>query len=308
MFGAIFNFSRGGWIKTVGFLLAAILIGAGTFFVNGKLEMLPEASVIREANYQRAARNTDWYTFSEQSNKRYDSGEVARIEADLQDFLYLGESWRAKGSYQLETGPLTQTKDLYVDLDISYNADLDFYKFYLNGWCMDDANLKAYLGIEDSEGFLNFDRTIYLVNEDNKIWMLWESDGNKIAVEVKAGNMFYAFLMSLCPQEAINTSYMDDAHMIASHSRGVDSFRYEEAEIGNTFGYSTGFGASSGIGLEKARGFRAGYDLRLFDGKPIGYGLGTETTLNGEEAYAYYNFDYFYDKIPDDKPTVADWK
>jgi hypothetical protein len=291
MFTAIFDFSRGGLIKTVGFLLALVLLVVGTSFVSGDSDLLPEASAIREANYQRAARNADFYTFSDHG-KPIEERELPQIEAGLWEFIDRGESWRAEGSFKFVDGVIDTSNQIYLDIEMSYNADLDVYKFYLDGWCDNIPALKAYLGVDDSGEAISFDRTIYIVKEGGKTWQLRDSDGTKTYTEAIEGNTFYSFLMGLVPQNTIDTSYLDDEHMLSYRDRGVDSFRYAEGEKGSVFGYGEG----------------RGYDLRLFGDKPIVYNIGTDITVNGRDSLIFYNFNIFYNKIPDDNPSVADWE
>jgi hypothetical protein len=231
--------------------------------------------------------------------KSISDAQLEQSKADIAAFMASGASYRAAGKAVVYTpdaaNPLTAGANrISLDIEMSYNAGLHVYTFKLDGYCDDDTRLQQYLGIEDTEGTARYNVTFYAVIEDGNTRVFWDDGAKKGQYQPGTRTDLYNnFLKRLFMENLITLDYLNTTR--AYSGEVYDGFRYitNRNDDSKTWGYGT-YNKNT-----------PGYELRTYKDKPVSYYYCKDL---GNGLIPLYQFDFYYDKIPEFKPEVEGWK
>ena len=203
-----------------------------------------------------------------------------------------GSSYRASGFFEYAfydyINDYGKQKKARSDIEISYNYDLDVYKFKITN--SGDTT-------ETLEQFRIADGTYYIVTENDKTYVLHYGNGKRTATAINnaiddgADRNIYDFLLSYCMKALVKTDFFTDASTVTWHLWDGDLYSLPISDVGD--------------GLKVYDGLHR-IELRTYQHKPI-YWFDCN---RDKEAMIEWQIkvDYYYDAIPLDAPSVADYQ
>jgi len=220
--------------------------------------------------------------------------ELEERKAAIDEFIASdGVSYRMKGEVQFgrDRGNF-MFESFTMRVELSYNAELDVYKFIFK----DKGNSGNH--IYNDERFSRFHipgGTYYIINEDGKSYVLSDVDGTKKVSEENSS--LYRSLMLYRLENLIITDFiLDDPGDYAEGSYRNNVLRKQGA-----FFYRSKSGSGDGVNFLPFQ-----LRLRTYNAMPVSYLL--INNIGGTDIGSRIEFDIFYNRIPDDNPSVADWK
>jgi hypothetical protein len=279
------------WAKIVAGLL---VLGVAFFFahragyvdraLSGIAGLLGNETASDNAGVE-AIRKTDWSEFADESQMLSDS-ETAADQTAITAFMQSGESYRMSSSIKYgyyDSGYMqSRFEEFWLEMEMSYNSELDVYKFVFSDIILyDDEKLNQYFG-SFKEG------TYYIVNEDGKPYVLAEIDGERTVTDASENQSLYNTLMGLRMESVIGFDFFGEESFRAYRLNGGTAYKADD------FGeYSNNYNPIEIV-------------LKTYADKPVYHYYCREYKELGFEQQFEYNF--YYNKIPGDNPTVADWK
>gem|GEM_PF-6466856 len=264
------------------FIAALIIAGAawGIYMMSGNRT----ADHGEPLSAMEALRNEDAAAFANDGESIPDDmldGKITAIGA----FMGSGTDYRMTGLFNYSYPDKTKT---VIDLEMFYSGKDDFYKFTLRN-------------TNKTGGFTTIgDVTFYIVTENGKPYVLAEIESGRLVIDPDGeDNTFgeglgaYEFLMGFVMEDIIETDFILDSETTSRSLNGGDYFARDYTYEGT---------ASSVFG-----GYRR--ELRAHEDQPVYYyycDLSVEESTYGTEFEAIIN--YYYDEIPQDAPSVADYQ
>ena len=196
------------------------------------------------------------------------------------------ESYRMNGyfeyafyDYMNDVG--RQKKDR-TDIEMSYNAELDVYKFKITN-SGDNTETLAQYRIADG--------TYYIVKENDKLYVLHYGSGKRTAIDVSEDSTVFDFLLSYCMKSLVKTDFFTDASTDTRRLWDGDLYSLPHADVGD--------------GL-KVYGGQHRTELRTYQNKPL---VWFDCSRDRETMIEWQiKVDFYYDNIPQDAPSVADYQ
>jgi hypothetical protein len=260
------------------FPLAVSFIFKGAFWIKGM-------------TVNMAGETTAMNVIREEKNKTFfDKGERMTYEAivinrrALNEFRDSGSDYRMIGEFVYArkdgSGTLKNNFSSIVSahVEMSYNSETDVYKFVISNTGTDEK-MKDHR-IEDG--------TYYIVNENDKTYVLHDFFGERTATDISKDAIIYNFLMKIHMENALYTGYLD--REAEGFSLWGGAYYYRHITIENP-------------GPQAFNDTRV--ELKTYDNKPVWYlyvyhdrntGIGCHITLN-----------YYYDNISQDAPKVEEY-
>ena len=266
------------------FFLFPVRSNATASKVTGFLGM----KTISETFAMNAVRKEKPRKFVFRNDKKMSDEAFAVNRPALVAFLESGESYRMDGELRYGVGSPSNYRGLFADFEMWYNNETNVIKIRFKKLaCANDPEL---LKITDSkEGFSMLQRTFYAVREDNQSYWLWESkDKERGIYPVRSGNYLSNFMRGLQMHHIINLNFLDNPETKRYHHRGGDFYRLRPKASSNAI-----FKDSPSS------------ELRVFNNRPVHY---YSVGKNNDGVEYEFKLNFYYHKIPNDKPTVAEWK
>jgi len=229
-------------------------------------------------------------------NENIDISELAAKKTALEEFIASNPSYRMSGEFQYGYKTGNTFNSFITKITMSYNADLDVYKFVFTSKEHQGYNV---LANEKMKNLHILDGTYYVVNEGGKTYILSDSGGEKKVTEVTGTGGVYGFLMWHSMEGVIETDFFNDKPD-AFVSTGS---RYQNKVIGE---HGSDYYRYNHDSLAKSNYLGDKVALRTYKDMPVTY----EQTGDFTNSDAGFNIkaDYYYDRIPKDNPSVAEWK
>ena len=267
------------FIKFLLILAVLLLILKSSFWVKSiTISMAGETAAM---NIIRKEKNKTFFDKGE----RMDYETIVVNRRALNEFRNSGSDYRMSGEFIYAyrdgargTAANNFSTSIRAHVEMSYNSKTDVYKFEIRNTGTDEK--MASYRIEDG--------AYYIVNENGKTYVLTDFFGERTAADISEDDSIYKFLMKYHMEYALYTGYLDREAEGFSLWGGAYFYRFIKIE-------NPGLQAFSNSRIE----------LRTYDNKPVWYiyeyhdkdsGIGCNVTLN-----------YYYDKIPNDAPKVADY-
>ena len=223
------------------------------------------------------------------SGEKISGEQLDENKAAIKAFTTSGTDYRMKGrvEYGYYSSPKNSFFDFWADVDMSYNSQLDVYKFTLSEVLIwnDEGRLDELFGAVK-------DGVYYIVKEDGKTFLLSEVKAVKTVMDISQNRSVYNLLMGLCMESVINLDFLNDEKT----QRGAekDGTGYQITD-------------SSKVSWFRSKYFNhSGAELRTYQKMPVYYYTTHKNTRLDMDQRCKYNF--YYNKIPDDNPSVSDWK
>ena len=235
-----------------------------------------------QATEMRKIRKADWY-----DNEEIPESELKVKKAAIEAFIASGASYRMKGEFQFGYASGTNTQSSFTTaVEMSYNAELDVYRFVFK-----NKNTSGHNVLENpkTHGLHIQDGTYYIVKENGKTYVLSDVGGERKSTEA-AGNV-YSFLRWHMMDNIIEPDYLLDK------SPDENNHNVLIREHGN---YFHRYYPDRGAFLKHT------FKLWTYKDMPVKYQQIGE--MDNSDVWFNIQADYFYDKIPNDKPSVADWR
>jgi hypothetical protein len=171
---------------------------------------------------------------------------------------------------------------------MSYNQSIDVYKFTFK-----NKSTSGYNILEDPKlkGFIVKDGTYYIVKENGVTYVLSDTGGEKKAVSESENRNLFNLLMWHGMGNIVEPAYLLD--------RCPDEY-FDNYLIGDDgyFFYR--------LYPDRGEVMWHTFLLKTYKNMPVQYEqIGN---IDNSDVWFHIEVDYFYDKIPDDNPSVADWK
>ena len=232
-------------------------------------------------NVIRKAKSTDM-VWGEQIT----GSELTENRAAVTAFMNSGADYRVKGraEYGYYSSPLNGYFKFVADVEMSYNSETDVYKFKLSNVALYDNGDKLNNRFNDiKEG------VYYIVKENGTTYLLSEINGVKKVTEASENRAIYDFLMGLRMESAISLNFFtDDKTKCGKDGDGAYYLTGRDSTLNMWFSH------------------KGGEELKTYKNKPVYYYACHIDNNLGLDRMFEYNF--YYDKIPNDNPSVADWK
>jgi hypothetical protein len=226
-------------------------------------------------------RKTDWSKFANEPQTLSDSETAAGQEA-VTAFMQSGASYRMSGS--IKYGYLSNDggfQEFQMALESSYNSELDVYKFVLSDMFLDgDEKLEQYFG-SFREG------TYYIVNEGGNTYVLSDMGGERTVSDASENPSLYNTLMGLRMESVIGFDFFSEESFRAYNLNGGTAYKADD------------------LGEESINYNPIEIILKTYGDMPVYHYFCREDRDLGLQRQFDYNF--YYDRIPDDNPTIADW-
>ena len=270
--------------KQIKWSFIAVLIIAGAVWGFHIISGNETADQDEPPSAMEALRNEDESVFASNGEIIPDDVLDDKIAA-IKAFMKSGTDYRMTGLFNYSYPDKTKT---VIDLEMFYNGKDDFYKFTLRN-------------TEKSGAFTTIgDAAFYIVYENDKPYVLAEIESGRLVIEPNSeDNTFgeglgaYEFLMGFVMEDIIETDFIIDSE---TNRRSLNDGDYFVRD------YTYENMASSVFG-----GYRQ--ELRTYKDQPVYYyycDLSVEDSTYGTEFEAIIN--YYYDNIPEDAPSVADYQ
>ena len=210
-------------------------------------------------------------------------------KAAITAFTESGADYRMKGRVEFGyySSPKNRFFDFWADVDMSYNSQLDVYKFTLSEVLIwnDDGRLDELFGAVK-------DGVYYIVKEDGKTYVLSEIKDVKTVTDISQDRTVYNFLMRLRMEPIIILGFLNDEKT----QRGTkkDGAGYQLYDDSKVSWFKSKYFNHSGV------------ELRTFQNMPVYYYTTHKDSYFDMDQRSKYNF--YYNKIPGDSPSAADWK
>ena len=202
-------------------------------------------------------------------------------------FMNSGSSYRMSGEvaygYQATGGSDGySTHRGRIKYTASYNNEFDVYKF--------EIEEIAYTGEKLESIFKSVKKgTYYIVKENGVEYLLSDIGGVKTVTNVSENRAMYNILMGLRMEKVIGLDFLDQSETNRGSLYGGDCY---EKRMPSTYVQSV---------------YRnPGVTLKTFNDKPVYHYYNLKDEILGFDRQFEYNF--YYNKIPKDNPSVADWK
>ena len=243
---------------------------------------------LSETTAMSAVRNTKTSNLIGKGDKMSDETLVEN-KAAIEAFINSDKSYRMDGVVQYAVGGRLNNKKLYAKFDMWYNHETGVVKFHFKQfYSQEDHALQNIFG-SDSHPFRYEKRTYYVVQENRQTYLLTENKNKQREVyKFEKGIFLFDFMDALQTHKLINTDFLNNPETERYHYRGGEFYKLRSAKRTN-------------IILSE----HSGSELRTFNNQPMYY-----YTSGKNNARVEYEFtvNFYYDKIPNDKPSVAEWK
>jgi hypothetical protein len=198
-----------------------------------------------------------------------------------------GESYRMNGifeyaflDYANDTG---REKRARSNIEMSYNAELDVYRFVVTN-SGDNPERLEHLRISDG--------IYYIIKENGTIYVLFHGGGRRTATGISEDSAVYNFLMGYLMDNLIETGFITGSGTTTRRYMGGDLYSINQNDVGD------------GLKIYGNTAYRT--ELRTYQSRPISWyycNRDKETMIEWQITASFY-----YDNIPMDAPSVADWK
>jgi hypothetical protein len=209
-------------------------------------------------------------------------------KAALDEFINSGTSYRAEGElfYVYHWNDLT-LKRFTTNVEMSYNADTGVYRFAI------ESEELGYRDSEDEHLTPYFIQTgeYFIVTEGDTTWVLSETDGERTAVPQEDMQRLYDLLMRLCMRSMVQTDFI-------TSDRTADSC-YNTGIADGTY-YFRHF-PDGDVGV-----YYSQYTIKAYENKPVRY----EYHENSQDTKTdmIFMFDYYYSDIPEEIPSISEYR
>ena len=268
------------WMK----IALVVIIAAVALFFFSKTALFNQII----GNNMEALRLSGFSTIKDKGTE-IDAAGIAANKTALDAYIASGESYRMSGTFEFgyigSGGTITTFS---ADVKMSYNAELDAYKFTVKNKEKQGYNA---LGDEKLKPFHIADGTYYIVTEGDKTYVLSDVGGEKKVEDVTGGKGSYVFLTMYRMQGNVDTDFMSGG--------ATASTAYSYHLWDGDYYHRTYTDAKYNLYVLKN-------ELKTYKDKPVRY----EHCGNIPNLDVGYKFtvDYYYNGIPKDAPSVADWK
>ena len=230
-------------------------------------------------------RSEKYSTFINLGERIPDDDIPANAEA-ITAYIDSGESYRTKGIFEYAfydyMNDYGREKKARSDIEMSYNKELDVYQFKItnNGDSVD--TLEQY---RIAEG------TYYIIKENGKTYVLYHGGGKRIATDINEDRKVYDFLLQYCMSSLIKTDYFTDISTAKWHLWDGDMYALSHSDVGS--------GKTVYDGRHRT-------ELRTYKNKPL---VWFDCNRDAEAMVEWQiKVDFYYDNIPKDAPSVADYR
>ena len=200
-------------------------------------------------------------------------------------YINSDESYRMKGIFEYafyDYKDLGREKKARSDIEMSYNSELDVYKFKITNSGDSADTLKQY---KITDG------TYYIVKENDITYVLHHGGGRRTAIDMYASRAVYNFLTDYLMVNLIKTDFFTNANTTARHLWDGDLYSIPHSDVGDGM---TVYGGQHRT------------ELRTYKHKPLCWfdcNRDKKTTVEWQ-----IKVDFYYDNIPKDAPSVADYR
>ena len=265
----------------ISLLLLFCMVGFFTFgSVTGMFDNLPAA---KSAAMNNIRDGINW-----------DKGHVIATEtlsekkAAVEEFIASKHSYRMEGDMMyIYYSNATTFKRFSTHVEMSYNADFEVYKFTFKSREIDydafkDKHLAPFHVLKNG--------VYYIIKENDTEWILYDNEGKKQATAASKNNTLYTNLKTHTMEKMINTGIM-------INENGAKQIKNLNCRDGNYFYrmYSH---------HEKDAAYTS-VTLKTYHDRPLQYKCYDKPKATGMTFD--FSIDYFYNKIPEDNPSLSDW-
>jgi hypothetical protein len=239
-----------------------------------------------ESSQETAAMNK--VRRSERSGVIMDESELDAKMAAINEFIASSASYRMSGTFQFGYPSGSSSNSVTTTVTMSYNESLDVYMFTFK-----NKNTSGYNIFEDPKlkGFIVSDGTYYIVRENGIIYVLSDISGEKKAVSESENGSLLNLLLWHGMENIVEPVYLLD--------KSPDDY-YDNQLIGDDGYFFYRHYPDRGAIMWHT------FLLKTYKNMPVRYEqIGN---IYNSDVWFTIRVDYFYDKIPDDNPSVADWR
>jgi len=215
---------------------------------------------------------------------------LATNKAAIIEFLESGESYRMDGVVRYAVGSRSDNKRLFAKFDMWFNNETGVMKFYFKEFFnREDPLLQNLFGSTDSQPFWKEKRTYYVMRENNRTYLLRETkDKEREVFTFGRGDFLYDFMNAMQIHNIVNTDFLNNPETRRFHYRDGDFYRLRSTTRTNTI-----------------LGEYSGSELRTFNNQPVYF----YTSGKNKDGVEYeFKVNFYYNKIPNDMPSRAEWK
>ena len=247
-----------------------------TEFRESAQERIADPEFAREMNMMNTIRRADSF----RQAAPIDTETVKTNKAALEAFTENNVSYRIKVEQwlgKLDTVGKFPDTSMY-EIETSYNHEIGVYKFVVQR----ASTVNIFLG----GGFENYrikEGTYYIVSENGKTYILSEIDGKKAVIDIAQDRRLYDLLMR-CTMKSVSLDFALNPEAENYFWRDGYFYTYEH-EWYNIVFYNDDI-------------------VRAYNDKPV---YCRYSDFNGVQWHCLV-LDFYYFRIPDDNPSVADWK
>jgi len=217
-----------------------------------------------------------------------DESELGAKMAEIDTFIASDTSYRMSGTFQFGYPSGASSNSVTTTVTLSYNESVDVYMFIFK-----NKNTSGYNILEDPKlkGFIVSDGTYYIVRENGITYILSDISGEKKAVSENENRNLLNLLLWHSMGNVVEPAYLLD--------RCTDEY-FENYLIGDD--------GHSFYRFYQDRGERLNHKFMLITYKNMPVKYEQIGNIDNSDVWFWIEVDYFYDKIPDDNPSVADWE
>jgi hypothetical protein len=285
------------WNIFVGAMVSAIVIGiviavftvfpAPSYTAVSKVAGFVGLKSLSENTAMKAIRSSKGNDFIPEREMSQET--LAANKAAIVEFLESGESYRMDAVVRYATGSRLSNKRLFAKFDMWYNSETGVMRYYFKQFYNQEAPaLQNLFGSSDTHPFRYEKRTYYVMRENNRTYLLRENkDKERELFTFGRGDFLFDFMNAMQIHKIINTDFLSSPETQRYHYRGGDFYRLRST-------------AQTSILSENPK-----TELRTFNNQPVYY----HTSGKNKDGVEYeITMNFYYNKIPNDKPSVKDWK
>jgi len=286
-----------GWMQKAANILVGALIVAGIIFLISRTAFF--WGIAKNVTGVFGSNSVSEYSAMEQlrlskftsikdKGEEIDAAGITAKKTALDAKIASGESYRMKGTFEFGRNEGTSTLIFETKVEMSYNAELDVCKFTVK-----NKEGKGYKPLDDGKlaPFHIADGTYYIVTENDKTYVLSDCGGEKKVEDVTGGKGSYVFLTMYRMQGNIDTDFLADKQTAdTSYNYHVWDGDYYFRSYADT----------------KYNLYPRWIELKTHKDKPVKADYRADIP-NSDVGYKFV-VDYYYNNIPKDAPSVADWK
>ena len=267
-------------------LILLIVAGAGVGLYNGIPALIERfRQTTGDTGSMNTLRDIRYSDFINRGERIPGDTLPANAEA-ITAFMWGGESYRMSGIFEYafyDYADMGRERRARSNVEMSYNGEIDVYKFTITG-SGDNSRVLARSRIADG--------TYYIVNENGAIYVLHHGGGRRTATGIREGRAVYDFLMGCIMENLVKTGFITGRDTTARHYMGGDLYSVSHNDVGG------------GLRIYGSTQYRT--ELRTHRHRPVSwYDCNRD---RGTRMERQITASFYYDNIPTDAPSVADWK